>query len=97
MPIFLSSCSSCHGGRNPSDGVDLSSAAAAWADLVNVVSGCRGLALVVPGNPDASYLLAKLTGGNICGGRMPSGSFSPLTGAQIDTIRGWIAAGARND
>jgi hypothetical protein len=46
---------------------------------------------VAPGAPDSSYLIAKLTGVNMCSGeRMPRGG-AALPAAQIDTIRSWIS------
>jgi len=52
--------------------------------------------LVVPGDPDASYVIHKLEGREICGLRMPRGR-TPLTTEQIATIRTWIAEGARDN
>lgn len=51
---------------------------------------------VVAGDPDASYVIHKLEGREICGMRMPRGR-TPLTTEQIATIRTWIAEGARNN
>ena len=51
---------------------------------------------VDPGNPDDSYLIIKLEGGDrIADGtaRMPLGR-TPLTPEQIAVVREWIASGA---
>lgn len=50
---------------------------------------------VVPGNADASYVIAKITGGAICGSVMPPSR--RLTTEQIATIRTWINEGALNN
>jgi hypothetical protein len=58
---------------------------------------------VSAGNPDASLLLnkvaTKLTGQpSLCGSPMPvPATATPVTQAQVDLIRAWIAAGAPND
>lgn len=62
-------------------------------------TGCASVTeqrFVVPGDPDASYVVHKLEGMAICGMRMPRGR-TPLTTEQIGTIRTWIAEGARNN
>jgi hypothetical protein len=51
---------------------------------------------VVPFDPDASYVIHKLEGTGICGVRMPRGR-APLSTADTDTIRTWIAEGARDN
>ena len=62
-------------------------------------TGCRTATeqrFVVPGDPDASYVIHKLEGTGICGMRMPRGR-AALSSEQIGTIRTWIAEGARNN
>lgn len=100
MPIFTSSCGGggCHGSRMPAEGLDLSSAASAYASLVNVGSTqCAANKRVLPSQPDMSYLVWKLDGTGPCfsGSRMPKGT--PLAPAQIATVRGWILSGATNN
>ncbi|MEZ4250764.1 MAG: hypothetical protein R3B99_21255 [Polyangiales bacterium] len=49
------------------------------------------------GDPDGSYLMAKLLGVGMCrGNRMPKAD-QPLSTAQLDLVRDWICGGARND
>jgi hypothetical protein len=56
-----------------------------------------GAVLVVPGDPENSYLVHKLEGrADIAGLRMPRIG-PPLTDGQIQIIEAWIAQGARND
>jgi hypothetical protein len=82
----------CHGGINPSEGLDLSSEAGAESALVGVeASQCSdGRLLTDPGDPANSYIIQKLTGVGMCSGsRMPK-SGGGLSAAEIDTIRAWI-------
>jgi hypothetical protein len=56
-----------------------------------------GLTRVVAGDPEMSLLYSKvrLDKDVPCGSRMPTGSM--LTQAQVDAIKAWIMAGAKND
>lgn len=93
------SCVSCHTnqGRNPTGGLNLFGAP--YDALVNVPSrGRPDLKLVVPGDPDASYLIHKLDGRpGIVGARMPRAGPPYLSAGQILVIRRWIELGARRD
>jgi len=91
--IFTPICTACHIGANAPRGLRLD-AANSYALLVNVASSeVPGTLRVSPGNPDASYIVQKLQGTNSVGARMPFGG-PYLSQAQIDLVRGWIAAGA---
>ncbi len=91
--IFTPSCTGCHAGANAPQGLRLD-AGNSYALLVNVPSNeVSSLLRVNPGNPDTSYLVQKIQGNASVGGRMPLGG-PALTQAQIDLVRGWIAAGA---
>ena len=74
--------------------MDLSSADASFASLVNVQSlQPPDFLRVEPGNPDDSYLIQKLEGTATFGGRMPAaGGF--LDQSVVNQIREWIANGA---
>jgi hypothetical protein len=50
---------------------------------------------VAPGEPDKSLLMQKLLHTQTCGGEMPPGRM--LSDAQLELVRGWIAAGAQNN
>lgn len=100
QPILIRDCTggACHGGRNPAQGLDLSSAAVSYSNLVNVASSqCATTKRVQPSQPDQSYLMWKLQGSGPCfsGSQMPKGQ--PLSAADQATIRGWIAIGAPNN
>jgi len=89
-------CLSCHGG-NSDDGLSLGSdAQSAYTALVGQNStnpSCGEQAYVVPGAPDESLLFNKLTAQPPCGERMPLRG-TPLSDAELDSVRSWIAAGA---
>ena len=94
LPIFANNCAGCHGG---SGGLFLD-AVSAYANLVNVPTGCGGGSLrVVPGSVARSQLVSRITGVGICGGgaQMPLGG--SLQQSEIDTISAWICNGAPNN
>ena len=102
--IFDDRCVLCHDATKvglPSYPQLSLTAGNARASLVNKqgLEVCGGT-LVVPGNPDQSYLVHKLSDATPCeGSRMPRpyeiGTVPPLTEAQMTTIRSWISAGAK--
>ena len=73
----------------------------AHAALVNkaATETCGGI-LVVPGNPDRSYLIHKLTQATPCDGLQMPRPFEiikspPLSADQVAVIRSWISSGAQ--
>lgn len=90
--------SGCHNAGD-SAGELVLAGAGAWAELVGVApananAAAAGLLRVVPFSPDASFLLAKIAGpAPNQGNRMPIGA-PPLSAADIDLVRRWIANGA---
>jgi hypothetical protein len=105
QPIFTATCATslaCHVTGNlvapPVNPMDLS-AGNAFAQLVNVASSESPLPRVAPGNPDGSFLIHKITGQldpGEGGVQMPNGGI-PLSAAQMQTIRDWVAGGALNN
>lgn len=92
--VFSAICTNCHvpGGTGP---MPLDSEDASYANLVNVPSVEVNLLRVAPGDPNASYLVAKITGiPGIVGDRMPPPPEAPLTQEEIDAIIEWITLGA---
>lgn len=95
--VFNKSCafSTCHGDGGGSgnlslvDGVSL-------ANLVGVASdGDPTQTRVIPGDPDASYLMMKLEDApGIVGDVMPT---VPLDAERIALVREWIAQGAQDN
>jgi mono/diheme cytochrome c family protein len=98
--VFTPICSACHtgGGAALPGSMNLSSAAATHAALVNVASEQRPAVMRVrPNDAAGSYIVHKLEGGpDIVGVRMPQGG-PFLSVAQIDTVKSWINAGALNN
>ena len=94
--IFNASCTSCHSGSSPSQGLNLSEGAA-YGNTVNVPSTqVSSLDLVEPGDADNSYLIQKLEGTAQSGVRMPNGGpYLSTTLRQL--VRDWIEAGAQDD
>ena len=90
--IFDTSCTQCHGSF-ARGGLDLRRGIA-HSQLVNVSSRQSTVLRVVPGDPEASYLVHKLDGrASIAGSQMPEGG-PFLTATELDLVRGWIRAGA---
>jgi len=86
LPILASNCFRCHGGVREKAGLNL-------ADPERIRSVlASGHAPVVPGDPSRSELFARITSADP-DERMPSDG-TPLSAADIDTIRRWIAQGA---
>ncbi|WP_437580732.1 hypothetical protein [Sorangium sp. So ce887] len=110
----VNKCSGCHGAQStgPQAGLSLGgdvSSADIVAGLVNQASKSGGqFRLVVPGNPDQSWLYLKAAGTAANAGCRPSGGASCLTGvmpqsadgkptltsAELATLRKWIQDGA---
>lgn len=71
----------------------------AYAALINHKSEsdkCKGRIEVVPGSPEKSLFFEKISSAPSCGNRMPVGAMD-LSKDQIEMIRSWIAAGAKDD
>src|SRR3954469_5267139 len=85
-PIFNANCMACHGGVKQASGVSFS-----YREQV-LGKGKSGRPTVVPGNPRASELIARVTSRdpNV---RMPLNG-TPLTPRQIGLLRDWIKEGA---
>jgi len=96
-PLLASNCATCHLTGQEAGNMALIPAKAIES-LVGVKSvEAPNLVRVVPGDPDASYLIMKLEGTHIdhggSGARMPFGGF-PLDDGDMAKIRAWIAQGA---
>jgi mono/diheme cytochrome c family protein len=88
-PIFAFHCAGCHGDDGVGSGLDVRS----YSSLRK--GGERGNDIVV-GDPEASEIVRVIEGQLGLRHRMPLRS-RPLTGEQIERIRSWIKAGARDD
>ena len=85
QPI-LARCVQCHGGAKKEGGLSLVNRLAATG------AGGSGERAIVPGAPDNSELLRRVSSTEVYERMPPKGE--PLSPAQIETLRQWIAAGA---
>ncbi len=99
--IFDKSCgmSSCHGGS--AGGLNLQNGNS-FSQLVNVQSNNDGantppFLRVLPGKPDSSFLIIKLTNPTSQQGNMMPQVGGALSAEKINVIRQWISNGAPND
>jgi hypothetical protein len=86
-PILNQNCTSCHGGVRQKSGVSFIFREEALG------IGKSGRPTIVPGDPDASELMARLTS-NDPEAQMPFHA-PPLSPEQIDLFRRWIKEGAK--
>ncbi|MCU1317736.1 MAG: hypothetical protein JWN63_3058, partial [Candidatus Acidoferrum typicum] len=86
-PIFNQNCTSCHGGVRQKNGVSFIFREEALG------TGKSGRRTIVPGNPDASELIARVTSTDP-DMRMPYHA-PPLAPEQIALFRRWIKEGAK--
>lgn len=89
--LLADSCggAGCHGGDNPSTGLDLESPGVR-ARLVDQPSITCTQPLVDPGNPDNSAIYTKLTDPPPCGSRMPFAR-PEMYPEDKEILRAWIA------
>ncbi|WP_228714487.1 SUMF1/EgtB/PvdO family nonheme iron enzyme [Posidoniimonas corsicana] len=88
-PILEQNCLSCHAGEDSDSGYDLSTKKAVFDSEYNEP-------MVVAGDPDASSLYTTMAADADSDELMPpADAGGPLDKKSIDTIRAWIAAGAR--
>lgn len=85
-------------------GADAVTARARLVDQASTSARCAGMALVrvVPGDPEASLLFAKVAAKTeataVCGDPMPQGSARPaLSTEEVEAIRQWIEDGAAGE
>lgn len=91
--VFTPVCTTCHAGAAAPLGLRLD-AGSSYAMIVNAPSvEVPGLRRILPGDPDASYLIQKIEGRAAGGGRMPL-NLPPLPAETIAVMRQWVAQGA---
>lgn len=94
--VLEAKCVGCHWADVPSGGLDLET------DPVGAMVGVEsetypGNVLVVPGDPDASFLYAKVTATQGLEGGEPMPPPEGLPDAEAELFRVWIAEGATDD
>ncbi|EMI20472.1 secreted protein containing DUF1549 [Rhodopirellula maiorica SM1] len=89
-PIFRNKCFGCHQAAKQLGQYRMT-------DFRSLVTGGEsGSPAIVPGKPDASYLIDQIT--PVDGhAEMPKSPAEPLHAIEIETIRQWIADGAQDD
>ena len=85
-PILIKRCSECHGPDKQKSNLRLDSRAAA------LKAGKSGALALVPGQPDASELIKRITSTDSDEVMPPKGA--RLTESEVATMRRWIADGA---
>lgn len=108
VPIVQQSCAltACHSSKESNLGIFLAyDPAQIYAELKKSSPTASGEQFVVPGDPAKSYLMVKLEGtqgslaskcaNNNCGTVMPPDD--PLPSAKLETVRKWIADGAKDN
>jgi len=90
FPILERTCVSCHGGVGP-DGEVVTEEGLDMTTYEKLIAGSLYGTVVEPGDPDESYLMELIIGGD-----MPKEG-DPLAPEEIEVIRRWIAAGAANN
>jgi WD40 repeat protein len=88
--IFQQHCQGCHQPAKPQGGYVMTS----YADLLK--KGDHEQPGIVPGHPEQSMVVEQILPKNGKKPAMPRGK-DPLSAADIDLIKKWIAAGAKND
>lgn len=86
-PVFEAKCVACHGAGTQKAGLRLDS-------FSEVMRGGKDGAVIVPGKPEASMLLARVTLSPGDPHFMPAEGRAPLTSDEVSWIRSWIRAGA---
>jgi len=86
-PVLDAKCVVCHGAGTEKAGLRLDSYA-------NLMRGGKDGAVIVPGKPEASLLLARVTLPPGDSHFMPAEGRTPLTSDEISWIRAWIHSGA---
>ena len=89
VPLLRARCIGCHNPTDKEGGIDLSTRAGLMAEL-------DGESIVTACNPDASLLIASVEPWDGNAPDMPAEG-DPLSAEEIDLLRRWIAAGARED
>jgi hypothetical protein len=86
-PLLARRCFACHGPTTSEGGLRLDKAETALAELDS------GLHAIVPGQVDQSALVARISAPDEAERMPPEGK--PLAAEEIETLKRWIAAGAR--
>lgn len=87
-PLFAKNCVSCHGGVRQLGGLSLIYREQALAECES------GLTPIVPGSPDKSYLIERVSDPDPDSRMPPAEHGGALTAGEIELLTRWIAEGA---
>lgn len=90
-PILSQNCFACHGSGAQKAGLRLDIADTAYGELPE----SPGKHAIVPGHPDQSELIYRITATDVDERMPPQETHKKLTSAEIDTLNRWIAQGAQ--
>ncbi|MBV8818754.1 MAG: DUF1549 domain-containing protein, partial [Acidobacteriaceae bacterium] len=89
LPIVQMRCVVCHGKRKQEGGLDLRT-------LAGQMKGGKSGPAVVPGNPDASLMMKRITSGEMPPPKLLVEYFvRPPSSDEVEVLRKWIAGGAK--
>jgi cytochrome c553 len=88
VPLLLLRCAACHGRQKQEAGLDIRSKA-------SLLKGGKSGPAIVPGKPDDSLLIQKITAGAMPPkAQLAAVSVKPVEDAELKKLRDWIALGA---
>jgi len=85
--LLLLRCAACHGAARQEGGLDLRT-------RESLLRGGKSGPAAIPGQPDSSLMLQKIAGGQMPPvRRLVEAMIKPITEAEVQLLRQWIAAG----
>ena len=93
QPILAANCLSCH----QAGGAGYEASGFSMSSYDELMKGTSFGPMVVPGDAEGSNMVVLMEGRADPSISMPHGSAKPISGADIDTIRRWIAQGAKKN
>lgn len=92
-PILDQNCLSCH----QEGGAGFETSGLAMTSHEALMRGSDAGKMVIPGDVEGSNLIVLMEGRADPSISMPHGSMDPIAKADIDTIKLWVAQGAKNN
>lgn len=102
VPTLTANCSGsggCHGGDRPEKNLQLEKIPEIYDSIYKKTVSAGGVArtLVIPGDPENSYLYVKMKSNPPAGSIMPPDLRPLLSASQLQMFYTWIKEGAKND
>jgi hypothetical protein len=92
-PILDKNCLACH----QAGGQGYAASGLSMVSYDDLMRGTEGGPMVIPGDVEGSNLLVLMEGRADPSISMPHGDLDPVPGTDIETIKLWIAQGAKNN